>query len=256
MGSLQQMGLPRFPLLSERETLRLLKKARRGDQRARETLINCNFRLVFSIIKRFEGRGFDLEDLFQIGVIGLIKAIDNFDSSYGVKFSTYAVPMIIGEIRRFLRDDQPIKVTRALKEKGIRVKRMREKLVREFGREPTVGEIAEALGVGKDEVVSALEATQLPVSLFEAVPHGNGDSLCILDHLKSKGEQEQVWLEKIALREALANLPVRERQIIWLRFFQDRTQTEVGGMLGLSQVQVSRLERQAVAKLRESLRSS
>ncbi|MDH7576257.1 MAG: SigF/SigG family RNA polymerase sporulation sigma factor [Bacillota bacterium] len=256
MNSLQEMGLPRFPLLSERETLRLLKKAHKGDHRAREKLINCNFRLVFNIVKRFEGRGFDLEDLFQIGAIGLIKAIDNFDVTYGVKFSTYAVPMIIGEIRRFLRDDRPVKVSRALKEKGIRVKRIREQLVREFGREPTIAEIADALELGKDEVVTALEATQLPISIFETFYHDeNKDNLCILDHLKIEDEEEQVWLEKIALREALLNLPDRERKIIWLRFFQDKTQAEVGALLGLSQVQVSRLERQAVAKLRKYLHS-
>lgn len=256
MGSLQEMGLPRFPLLSERETLRLLKKAHKGDRRAREKLINCNLRLVFNIVKRFEGRGFDLEDLFQIGMIGLIKAIDNFDPAYGVKFSTYAVPMVIGEIRRFLRDDHPIKVSRALKEKGIRVKRARENLVHEFGREPTVAEIAEALEVGREEVVTALEAAQLPISIFETVHHDDaGDALCLLDNLKCENDQEQVWLERVALREALARLPARERQIIWLRFFQDKTQTEVGVLLGLSQVQVSRLERQAVARLREYLRS-
>jgi len=256
MGSLQDMSIPRFPLLSERDTVRLLKKARKGDQRAREKLVNCNFRLVFNIVKRFEGRGFDPEDLFQIGVIGLIKAIDNFNPDYGVRFSTYAVPMIIGEIRRFLRDDHPIKVTRALKEKGILIKRMREKLVRELGREPTVGEIAGALNLGKEEVAAALEAAQLPISLFETLNnHNEGDSLSVLDCLKSEGEQEHAWLEKIALRDALTRLPERERRIIWLRFFEDKTQAEVGALLGLSQVQISRLERQAVARLRDHLRS-
>lgn len=257
MGSLQDMCIPHFPLLSEKETLRLLKKARKGDLKARERLVNCNYRLVFNIIKRFEGRGFDLEDLFQIGVIGLLKAVDNFDPDYGVRFSTYAVPMIIGEIKRFLRDDHPVKITRALKEKGILIRRMHEKLVRELGREPTIGEIAEALNFGKEEVSAALEAAQLPVSLFEAINSNNPDeedSLSVLDCLKSEGEHEYAWLEKIALRDALARLPERERKIICLRFFEDKTQTEVGEMLGLSQVQVSRLERQAVAKLRDYLR--
>ncbi|HHW39970.1 MAG TPA: SigB/SigF/SigG family RNA polymerase sigma factor [Syntrophomonadaceae bacterium] len=257
MGSLQDMSIPRFPLLTERETVRLLKKARKGDQKAREKLVSCNFRLVFTIVKRFEGRGFDPEDLFQIGVIGLIKAIDNFDPDYGVRFSTYAVPMIIGEIKRFLRDDHPIKITRALKEKGILVKRIREKLVRELGREPTVGEIAAALNLGKEEVTAALEAAQLPMSLFETLNnnHNEGDSLSVLDCLSSEGEQEHAWLERIALRDALTRLPERERRIIWLRFFEDKTQAEVGALLGLSQVQISRLERQAMARLRDHLRS-
>lgn len=258
MSPLQDMSIPRFPLLSEKETARLLKKARKGDRKAREKLVNCNYRLVFNIVKRFEGRGIELEDLFQIGVIGLLKAVDNFDPKYGVKFSTYAVPMILGEIKRFLRDDRPIKITRALKERGILVKKMYEKLVCELGREPTVKEIAEALNFSKEEVSMALEAAQLPISLFETIETDNsdeGDSLRVLDCVKSDGEQEGTWLEKIALRDALANLPERERRIIWLRFFEDKTQAEVGAMLGLSQVQVSRLERQAVARLRDFLRT-
>lgn len=256
MGSLREMGLPRYPLLREKEIFRLLKKARQGDHKSREKLIECNFRLVFNVVKRFESWGYDEEDLFQIGVIGLIKAIDNFDSSFGVKFSTYAVPMILGEIRRFLRDDHPVKVTRALKEMGIRVKKAREQLMRNLGREPTVGEIAEALGVRKEEVVVALEAMQLPTSVYEAVYQDGGSPICVLDHLKSEDGIEPGWFEKIALKEALGALPNRERQIILLRFFQDKTQTEVGSQLGLSQVQVSRLERQAVARLRELLRPS
>lgn len=166
MGSLQEMSVPRFPLLSEKDTLRLLKKSKK-EIRRREKLINCNLRLVFNIVKRFDGHGIDQEDLFQIGVIGLIKAIDNFDLGYGVKFSTYAVPMIIGEIRRFLRDDHPVKVTRALKEKGILLKRMREKLLVDLGREPTVTELARALNFEKDEIIAAMEAAQLPVSLLK-----------------------------------------------------------------------------------------
>lgn len=257
MGSLQEMSIPRFPLLSEEETFRLLKKARKGDRKAREKLINCNYRLVFNIIRRFEGRGYEAEDLFQIGVIGLIKSIDNFDSDYGVKFSTYAVPMIIGEIRRFLRDDHPIKVSRALKEKGILVKRAREKLIQELNREPTVSELAGYLNLGKEEIAAALDAAQLPLSLFEAVSSDDqGDSICVFDCIESGDGQEHAWLEKIALREAMAELPTRERQILWLRFFQDKTQAEVGAILGLSQVQVSRLERQAVARLRENMESS
>lgn len=255
MASLQDMSIPSFPLLSEKETTRLLQKAHQGDRKAREKLANCNYRLVFNIVKRFEGRGYDSDELFQVGVVGLIKAIDNFKQEFGVKFSTYAVPMIIGEIRRFLRDDHPVRVTRALKEKGILVKRSREKLLRDYGREPTVGEIAEFLKMDREEILMALEAARLPISIFENLSHEDGDNLNVLDCLRSDEDFDHSWLDRIALREALKSLPPRERQIIWLRFFKDRTQAEVGSLLGLSQVQVSRLERQAVARLREQLRA-
>jgi RNA polymerase sporulation-specific sigma factor len=253
MGTIQEMSIPRFPLLTERETFNLLKKTRRGDQKAREKLINGNYRLVFNIVKRFNGHSYDQEDIFQIGVIGLIKAIDNFDPSFGVKFSTYAVPMIIGEIRRFLRDDHPIKVTRAIKERGILVKRATERLTRELDREPTIGELAADLQLGKDEIVTALDAAQPPVSLFETVTRDDGDTLCLLDSLAKNEGEEHLWLERVSLRQAMVELPERERWIIWLRFFKDKTQAEVGALVGLSQVQVSRLERQAVARLREHL---
>jgi RNA polymerase sporulation-specific sigma factor len=250
---LQDMSLPRFPLLKEEEILRLLEKTRQGDQKAREKLVNCNYRLVFNIIKRFEGRGHEDDDLFQIGVIGLIKAIDNFDTSFNVKFSTYAVPMIIGEIRRFLRDDHPIKVTRAIKEKSVQVKHARDRLGRKLGREPTVAEIASELGMENEDVVLAIEATQLPVSLFETVGQDGQDSNELIDYVSSSGEEETGWLESIDLRDALECLPVREQQIIIMRYFQDKTQSEIGEIMGLSQVQVSRLEHKAVAKLREYL---
>lgn len=250
---LQDMSLPRFPLLSEEETMRLLEKARQGDQKAREKLVNCNYRLVFNILKRFEGRGYDEEDIFQIGVIGLIKAIDNFDPSFNVKFSTYAVPMIIGEIRRFLRDDHPIKTTRALKERAVQVSQSRERLVRKLAREPTVEEIAQDLGMKKEDVVLAIEAAQFPVSLFESVGQDDEESSQVIDYLPGTNDDEVKWLERIDLRDALRCLPERERQIILLRYFQDKTQAEVGSLLGLSQVQVSRLERRAFAKLRAYL---
>lgn len=253
MGSLQDMSLPRFPLLPEKETAELLEKAHQGDSEAREKLINCNYRLVFDIVKRFTGRGYDEEELFQIGIIGLIKSIDNFDSSYGVKFSTYAVPMIIGEIRRFLRDDHPVKVTRALKEKAVEIKQTRERLVRKLDREPTIGEIARAVEMEKEDVLLALEASKLPVSLFETVGPEGEDYPQVIDCLQDESDKESVWLERIDLWDALACLPEREKQIIILRYFQDKTQTEVGDLLGLSQVQVSRLERRAVNKLRDYL---
>lgn len=251
---LQDMSLPRFPLLQDEEIQQLLKRSRQGDQQAREKLVNCNYRLVFNIIKRFEGRGHDNEDLFQIGVIGLIKAIDNFDPSFKVKFSTYAVPMIIGEIRRFLRDDHPVKITRAIKEKAIQVKQSRENLVRKLDREPTVEEIAEDMGMENEDVVLAIEAAQFPISLFETVGREEYESSELIDYLSSHGEEETGWLESIDLRDALECLPEREQKIIAMRYFQDKTQTEIGGLMGLSQVQVSRLEKRAVTKLREYLR--
>jgi RNA polymerase sporulation-specific sigma factor len=230
---LQDMSLPRFPLLKEEEILRLLEKTRQGDQKAREKLVNCNYRLVFNIIKRFEGRGHEDDDLFQIGVIGLIKAIDNFDTSFNVKFSTYAVPMIIGEIRRFLRDDHPIKVTRAIKEKSVQVKHARDRLGRKLGREPTVAEIASELGMENEDVVLAIEAAQLPVSLFETVGQDGQDSNELIDYVSSSGEEETGWLESIDLRDALECLPVREQQIIIMRYFQDKTQSEIGEIMGI-----------------------
>ena len=251
---LQDMSLPRFPLLKDEETLQLLEKSRRGDQKAREKLVNCNYRLVFNIIKRFEGRGYEDEDLFQIGAIGLIKAIDNFDPTFKVKFSTYAVPMIIGEIRRFLRDDHPVKITRAIKEKAVQVRHSRENLLRKLGREPTVAEIAADLGMENEDVVLAIEAAQFPVSLFETVGQAGYESSELIDYLSSHDEEETEWLESIDLRDAMKCLPEREQQIIFMRYFQDKTQTEIGALMGLSQVQVSRLEKRAVTKLREYMR--
>ena len=250
---LQDMSLPRFPLLKEEEVLQLLEKTHQGDEQAREKLVNCNYRLVFNIIRRFEGRGHEADDLFQIGVIGLIKAIDNFDISYDVKFSTYAVPMIIGEIRRFLRDDHPVKVTRAIKEKAVQVRYAREELGRKLDREPTVAEIAAELGMENEEVVLAIEAAQLPVSLFETVGQDGNDFNELINYLPSSDEEEAGWLESIDLHDAMERLPVREQQIVIMRYFQDKTQAEVGKIMGLSQVQVSRLEQKAVTKLREYL---
>jgi RNA polymerase sporulation-specific sigma factor len=253
MSSLQDFGLFDFPLLSEQEVSRLLKRVRQGDLKAREELINANLRLVLNIVKRFEVWGYEREELFQIGVIGLIKAIDNFDPSRGVKFSTYAVPMIIGEIRRFLRDDQPFKASRALRETGFRVKKVQAELERKLGREPTISEIAQELGIPPEEIVMAMEAIQVPSSFFEPLFQGDGDPIFVLDSLSSDKDQESFWCEKISLKEALSALPARERQIIWMRFFLDKTQSDIAAALGLSQVQVSRLERKAVEMLRKLL---
>ncbi|WP_366017850.1 RNA polymerase sporulation sigma factor SigF [Thermanaeromonas sp.] len=247
------MNLPRFPLLSEEETLKLLRRAKEGDREARERLINCNLKLVFNIVQRFQNRGYELEDLFQIGTIGLIKAIDKFDLSYQVKFSTYAVPMILGEIKRFLRDDSSVKVSRSLKETAFKVNRAREELAKKLGREPGINEIAQALDLSREEIVAALEAIQSPGSIHETVYQDDGDPIYVLDQLQDESEQEPAWLDKIALKEVLLKLPEKHRKVIVMRFFQDKTQTEVAEKLGLSQVQISRIERQALARLRELL---
>ncbi len=246
---LVEMNLPRFPLLKDKEMKELLKKAKAGDVYARDKLVNCNLKLVFNIVKRFQNRGYELEDLFQIGCIGLMKSIDKFDLSYDVKFSTYAVPMIVGEIRRFLRDDSPVKVSRSLKETAYKIQQVRSLLTARLGREPSVGEVGAELGLSREEVVNALEATQTPTSIYETLHQDDGDPIYLLDQLR--GEENENALESISIRELLDNLPERDRYIINLRFFEDKTQSEIARRLGLSQVQVSRLERQALKKLKE-----
>lgn len=248
---LQEMNLPRFPLLKDEEMKTLIARAQAGDQQARERLVNCNLKLVFNLVQRFHNRGYELEDLFQIGTIGLMKAIDKFDLSYDVKFSTYAVPMIVGEIKRFLRDDSPVKVSRSLKEAAYRIQMMREQLTGKLGREPTIGEIAENLGCSREEVITALEAAQLPTSIYETLHHDDGDPIYILDQLKGEEEGDNPWLEQLAIKELLMKLSERDRQIILWRFFEDLTQSEVANRLNISQVQVSRLERQALKRLRQ-----
>lgn len=252
-GSLVEMNLPRFPLLQDREMKELLVKAQAGDDYARDKLINCNLKLVFNLVRRFQNRGYELEDLFQIGCIGLIKAIDKFDTSYEVKFSTYAVPMIVGEIRRFLRDDSPVKVSRSLKETAYKIQQTREILIAKLNREPTVGEIATELGLSREEVVNALEAAQAPTSIYETLHQDEGDPIYLLDQLRDKENTDAVWLDKLSVKELLNKLSERDRQIIAWRFFEDKTQSEIALRLGLSQVQVSRLERQALKKLKEIL---
>jgi RNA polymerase sporulation-specific sigma factor len=252
---LSEMNLPNFPLLSDGEMKHLLQQAKSGDKNARERLINCNLRLVFNLVRRFENRGYEMEDLFQIGTIGLMKAIDKFDLSYNVKFSTYAVPMIVGEIRRFLRDDNPIKVSRSLKKTAYDINRKREELAKELGREPLISEVAGALDLPPEEVVSALEAVQSPTSIHETLYQDDGDPIYVIDQLKSENSNEGSWFDNIALKELLIKLPEKHRKVLLLRFFQDKTQTEVAKIIGLSQVQVSRIERQALAEIRKLLES-
>ncbi|MFZ5644104.1 MAG: RNA polymerase sporulation sigma factor SigF [Bacillota bacterium] len=249
-----EMNLPRFPLLKDKEMRELIIKAQGGNQQARERLVNCNLKLVFNLVKRFQNRGYELEDLFQIGCIGLMKSIDKFDLNYDVKFSTYAVPMIVGEIRRFLRDDNPIKISRSMKETAFKIQQTREKLIGKIGREPTVSEVAEELGIEREDVVTALEAVQTPSSIYDTLHQDDGDPIYLLDQLKDHSSGgESPWLDKIAVKELLQFLPERDRKILIWRFFEDKTQADIAERLGLSQVQVSRLERQALKKIREQL---
>lgn len=251
-GRLSDMNLPRFPLLTNDETQALLRQAKAGDEKARERLINCNLRLVLNLIQRFSGRGCEMEDLFQIGTIGLMKAIDKFDTAYDVRFSTYAVPMIIGEIRRFLRDDGPIKISRSLKETGIRIRYAQEALSKELGRAPKLHEVAEKLELSSEQLTEALEATQYLTSIHEELYQDDGDAIYVIDQLASR-EEDTKFLEHMALEEVIDRLPEREKHILYLRFYRDQTQTEVAKKIGISQVQVSRLERSALKKVREML---
>ena len=255
MGSrLSEMNLPRFPLLSDKEMQELLAKTKEGDDPARERLVNCNLKLVFNLVQRFENRGHDLEDLFQIGTIGLMKAIDKFDLNYNVKFSTYAVPMILGEIRRFLRDDGSIKISRSLKETAFKVYKMKEEMIKELGHEPTLIELSEKLSIPREDIIAALDAVQSPSSIHDTLYQDEGDPILIVDQLRDTKVSEEIWFDKILVKEVLRDLPQKHRQIILLRFFHDKTQMEVAEIVGLSQVQVSRIERQALKDIKNILK--
>ncbi len=247
------MELPSFPLLSDAEQRSLLAQIQQGDPGAREQLINCNLRLVLSLSRRFIGRKHDLEDLFQIGCIGLIKAIDRFDLSYEVKFSTYAVPMIIGEIRRFLRDNQPVKVSRFLKDSAVKLQQCREELLLKLGREPYLKELAAAMNLPVSEVAVIWEAGQNPVSMDEVLNPEQGEPLCLLDQLAAPDSRKDWEIDWLLVRDLLQRLPWREQQIIGWRYLEDQTQSEIARKLGLSQVQVSRLEKKALGKIRAFL---
>ena len=242
--------------LTDEEKKELLKKTKEGDAAAREKLISGNLRLVLSIIQRFSGRRENMDDLFQVGCIGLIKAIDNFNIELDVKFSTYAVPMIIGEIRRYLRDNNPIRVSRSLRDTAYKALQARDRLVAEMNREPSVGEIAKALDVPEEDVVLALEAIQDPVSLFEPIYNDGGDAIYIIDQVKDPRHTDSQWLENLAVSEALRRLTEREQRILRMRFFEGRTQMEVAGEIGISQAQVSRLEKNALQHMRKYVSES
>ncbi len=241
----------KLPVLTNDEMQELFIKIKAGDMEARDKFINGNLRLVLSIIQRFNRRGEYVDDLFQVGCIGLIKAIDNFDLSQNVKFSTYAVPMIIGEIRRYLRDNNSIRVSRSLRDIAYRALQAREQLINKNSREPTITEIANELNISKEEVVFALDAIQEPISLFEPIYHDSGDAIYVMDQVKDEKSEDEVWLQGIALREALNKLNKREKLILDLRFYEGKTQMEVAEEIGISQAQVSRLEKNALKNMRK-----
>ena len=240
----------KLPLLKEKEKEELLKKVKNGSLSAREELINGNLRLVLSVIQRFVGRGENLDDLFQVGCIGLIKSIDNFDITQNVRFSTYAVPMIIGEIRRHLRDNNAIRVSRSIKDTAYKAMQVKELLLRERGEEPTVEQIATKLEIPVEDVVIALESIISPVSLYEPVYSDGGDTIYVLDQVGDNNDDKN-WLDEIAFKEAIKNLSKREKHILSLRFMQGKTQMEVSHEIGISQAQVSRLEKGALDKIKE-----
>ena len=243
----------RLKVLKSSETLELLRRSKAGDKQAREALIEGNLRLVLSVIQRFAGRGESMDDLFQVGCVGLIKAIDNFDITQPVKFSTYGVPMIVGEIRRYLRDNSAIRVSRSMRDTAYRVLQARERLMAENQKEPTVEQIAKVLDIPREEVVFAMDATSAPVSLYEPVYADGGDAVCVMDQIRDDHSSDEGWLQQLALKDAISHLQPRERNILALRFCQGKTQMEVSSEIGISQAQVSRLEKNAIRSIKQEL---
>ncbi len=255
LGKVEICGVntAKLPVLKGEETSRLLKAAKGGDEAAREKLIAGNLRLVLSVIQRFAGRGENADDLFQVGCIGLIKAIDNFDITQNVRFSTYGVPMIIGEIRRYLRDNSAVRVSRSMRDTAYRVLQCREKLTREQQREPSVEQIAKELDLPVQEIVFALDAMADPVSLYEPLFNDGSDTVCVMDQVRDSRNTDESWLEQIALRDALKKLSEREQNILSMRFYDGKTQMEVSAEIGISQAQVSRLEKNAISAIRKNI---
>ena len=241
----------KLPVLKESEKTELFEKIKKGDTEARNRFIYGNLRLVLSVIQRFSNRGEQMDDLFQVGCIGLIKAIDNFDTTLNVKFSTYAVPMIIGDVRRYLRDYNAIRVSRSIKDTAYKALQTREKLTAALSREVKAEEIAREMGIKTEEVVLALDAIQDPVSLFEPIFHDSGDTLYVMDQISDEKNKDTNWIENIAINEALHHLSEREKNIVMLRFFEGKTQMEVSSEVGISQAQVSRLEKNALNHMRK-----
>ncbi len=241
----------KLPVLSNEKKKELFDKILNGDKEAREEYIYGNLRLVLSVLQRFNNRGEYIDDLFQVGCIGLIKAIDNFDITQNVKFSTYAVPMIIGEIRRYLRDYNSIRVSRSLRDTAYKALQVKERLIKQNSKEPTVEEIAKELELPKEDIVFALDSIQDPISLFEPVYHDGGESTYVMDQVKDEKNHDMAWLETISLSEAMRRLNEREKHILTLRFFEGKTQMEVADEIGISQAQVSRLEKSALKHMRK-----
>ncbi|NLY78104.1 MAG: RNA polymerase sporulation sigma factor SigF [Tissierellia bacterium] len=240
-------------LLSHGETIELIKKAQQGDMEAKNKLVMNNVGLVKSVLRGFSNRGYEVDDLFQIGSIGLLKAIDKFDTSFNVKFSTYAVPMIIGEIKRFLRDDGIIKVSRSLKQTANKVKYAKEDLAKKLGREPTINELSEELDINKEEIVMAMESSYHPEYLYDVVHQDDGNPLLLIDKVGLEEDGEGDLIDRIVLKELLSELKERDRQVIILRYFKDKTQVEVANLLGISQVQVSRIEKKIIEEMKKKL---
>lgn len=242
-----------LPVLKRDEKQKLMLRIKEGDKKAREEFVNGNLRLVLSVIQRFSQRGEYMDDLFQIGCIGLIKAIDNFDLSQNVQFSTYAVPMIIGEVRRYLRDNNSIRVSRSLKDIAYKALSVKEQLINKNQKEPTVEEIAKEMDIKKEEIVFALESIVEPVSLFEPIYNDSGDAVFVMDQVKDEKNSDSSWIEEIALNQAMTKLNEREKKVLDLRFFQGKTQMEVAEEIDISQAQVSRIEKSAIDRMRKHL---
>ncbi|MBQ3880287.1 MAG: RNA polymerase sporulation sigma factor SigG [Oscillospiraceae bacterium] len=240
-------------VLANEETAALLKKTKEGDRQAREKLVQGNLRLVLSVIQRFTNRGELADDLFQVGCIGLIKSIDNFDLSQNVRFSTYAVPMIIGEIRRYLRDNSAIRVSRSMRDLAYRAMQAKERFISEHSREPIIEELSALLSIPRRELVLALDAIVDPVSLYEPLYSDAGDEMCVMDQVRDTKNTDEMWLERISLRNAISRLSEREKHILALRFFEGRTQTEVASEIGISQAQISRLEKAALERIKKQI---
>lgn len=243
----------KLKVLKNEETMALLRRTKDGDREARRQLVEGNLRLVLSVIQKFSGRGENVDDLFQVGCVGLIKAIDNFDITQPVRFSTYGGPMIIGEIRRYLRDNSAIRVSRSMRDTAYRVLQARDRLIAENQREPTVEQIAKELDIPREEVVFAMDAVVDPVSLYEPVYSDSGDAVCVMDQISDSRNTDDSWIDRIALKEAVRRLDAREKRILTLRFCEGKTQMEVSAEVGISQAQVSRLEKGAISEIRKNL---
>lgn len=243
----------KLKVLKNEETVELLRRCKAGDRKAREDLISGNLRLVLSVIQKFTNRGENVDDLFQVGCIGLIKAIDNFDISLNVRFSTYGVPMIIGEIRRYLRDNSAVRVSRSMRDTAYKVLQAKERLINRNQKEPTIEEIAKELDLRREDVVFALDAIMDPISLYEPVYSDGGDALYVMDQVRDNKNTDESWMEHISLKEAISRLSERERHILSLRFFEGKTQMEVSAEVGISQAQVSRLEKSAISQIKKNL---